>query len=271
MSTRPTRIDSCLAQLKQDNKKALIPYVMAGDPNPETTVSLLHTLVEQGADIIELGLPFSDPMADGPTISLAAERALAAGTSTSHAIKMVAEFRKTNTTTPIVLMGYLNPIEFMGYENFAKTAQAAGVDGVLMVDLPPEEAGEFSELLKAHDMNAIFLLSPTTTDKRTESVLASGSGYIYYVSLKGVTGSGALDTAEVSAKIQQIKSRTDLPVCVGFGIRDAASAKACAKESDGVIVGSELVKQFADDTPVDVAVQHISDKITELRTALDEL
>lgn len=266
-----TRIDTCFAQLKQQNKKALIPYVMAGDPNPETTLTLLHTLVEHGADVIELGLPFSDPMADGPTISLAAERALAAGTSTSQAMQMVAEFRKTNTTTPIVLMGYLNPIEFMGYENFAKKAQAVGVDGVLMVDLPPEEAGEFSALLKAHDMNAIFLLSPTTTEKRTASVLASGSGYLYYVSLKGVTGSAALDTDEVAAKITQIKSGTDLPVCVGFGIRDGASAKACAQPSDGVIVGSELVKQFADNAPVDTALNNIADKMTELRAALDSI
>lgn len=265
-----TRIESCFAQLKSQHKKALIPYVMAGDPNPETTVNLLHSLVENGADMIELGLPFSDPMADGPTVALAAERALAAGTSTSQALDMVAEFRKTNANTPIILMGYLNPLEFMGYEAFTKKAQAAGVDGVLMVDLPPEEAQDFSALLNAHDMNAIFLISPTTTPQRTQSVLAAGSGYLYYVSLKGVTGSAALNTAEVAEKITHIKTQTKLPVCVGFGIRDAVSAKACASVSDGIIVGSELVKNFAAHTPA-VAMQHISEKMQELRQAIDSI
>lgn len=264
-----TRIDTCFAQLKANNKKALIPYIMAGDPKPEVTVSLMHTLVEKGADVIELGLPFSDPMADGPTVSLAGERALAGGTRTSNVLEMVAEFRKTNSTTPIVLMGYLNPIEFMGYDVFAKRAQQAGVDGVLMVDLPPEEAEDFSKLLQSHDMNAIFLISPTTTNDRIDSVITSGSGYLYYVSLKGVTGSGALDTDEVNRRIQTIKAKTDIPVCVGFGIKDGVSAKACAEVSDGVVVGSVLVQNFADGNDVDKAVTAVSDKMRELREAID--
>lgn len=272
--TNKTRIEICFDNLKKQQKKALIPYVMAGDPNPSVTVNLMHELVANGADIIELGLPFSDPMADGPVVALAAERALASGTSTSQAIAMVEAFRQTNKDTPVVLMGYLNPIEFMGYEAFAKKAQSAGVDGVLMVDLPPEEAATFSSLLRSHDMNAIFLLSPTTTEKRVESIIASGSGYIYYVSLKGVTGSGKLDTAEVAEKITQIKAKTTLPVCVGFGIKDAVSASACAQCSDGIIVGSVLVKQFADIDESDAdsvtnAVSHITDNMQLFRTAID--
>jgi len=271
-----TRIDSTFEKLKSQHKKALIPYVMAGDPNPETTVSLLHDLVKHGADMIEVGLPFSDPMADGPTVALAAERALAAGTSTRDALEMVAEFRKTDTTTPIILMGYLNPVEIIGYDNFVAKCEDAGVDGILMVDLPPSEAGSFTEHLKDGAINEIFLLSPTTLPERRRQVLTHCGGYIYYVSLKGVTGSAALDTAEVATQVQAIKAETNLPVCVGFGIRDGASAKAIGAHADGVIVGSALVQNFADiDANDKAAVASAQDKImakmAELRAALDDL
>lgn len=271
-----TRIDSTFETLKSQQKKALIPYVMAGDPNPETTVGLLHDLVRHGADMIEIGLPFSDPMADGPTVALAAERALAAGTSTRDALDMVAKFRETDSDTPIILMGYLNPVEIIGYDNFVAKCESAGVDGILMVDLPPSEAGSFTKHLTEGSMNEIFLLSPTTLPERRRQVLTHCGGYIYYVSLKGVTGSAALDTTDVATQVQAIKSETDLPVCVGFGIRDGASAKAIGAHADGVIVGSALVQNFADIDACDPeavakAQANIMAKMDELRSALDEL
>ncbi|MBC7751272.1 MAG: tryptophan synthase subunit alpha, partial [Candidatus Saccharibacteria bacterium] len=241
-----SRIAACFATLKSNNRKALIPYVMAGDPNPTVTVPLLHAMVAAGADLIELGLPFSDPMADGPVIALAAERALAGKTSTFHAIDMVAEFRKNDSTTPIVLMGYLNPIEIIGYEKFAQRASVAGVDGLLMVDLPPEEAGDLADVLAKHQIDPIFLLSPTTTDARIEHVVKAARGYVYYVSLKGVTGSSALDTDEVAARIHAIRQKTDLPIGVGFGIHDRQTAQAVGVAADGVIVGTVLVRSFAE-------------------------
>lgn len=271
-----TRIESTFATLKSQNKKALIPYVMAGDPNPTTTVGLLHDLVKHGADMIEVGLPFSDPMADGPVVALAGERALASGTSTRGALKMVKEFREHDTQTPIILMGYLNPVEIIGYDNFVKLCEDAGVDGILMVDLPPSEAGSFTKHLAEQSINEIFLLSPTTLPERREQVLTHCGGYIYYVSLKGVTGSATLDTDDVTKQVQAIKAETDLPVCVGFGIRDGASAKAIGTFADGIIVGSELVKHFADIDATDAtavadAQQRIMTKMTELREALDSL
>ena len=271
-----TRIESTFETLKSQNKKALIPYVMAGDPNPATTVGLLHDLVKHGADMIEVGLPFSDPMADGPVVALAGERALAAGTSTRDALKMVAEFRQTDTQTPIILMGYLNPVEIIGYDNFVALCEQSGVDGLLMVDLPPAEAGSFTQHLTDHSMNEIFLLSPTTLPERREQVLIHCGGYIYYVSLKGVTGSATLDTDDVATQVQAIKAQTDLPVCVGFGIRDGASAKAIGTHADGVIVGSALVQNFADIDANDAAAvtsaqQNIMAKMDELRQALDSL
>lgn len=270
-----TRIETVFANLKQQNKKALIPYIMAGDPTPDTTVGLLHDLVAHGADIIEVGLPFSDPMADGETISLAGERALANGTSTRQAIEMVKAFRQTNTTTPVLVMGYLNPVEIIGYDNFIQLCQEAGIDGILMVDLPPGEADNFTQKLEAHAMNEIFLLAPTTLPDRREQVLNSGSGFIYYVTVKGVTGSKALDTQDVNTHVQQIKSETELPVCVGFGIRDGESAKAVGKYADGIIVGSELVKHFAatgaDSDKIVQAKQQLLAKMDELRQAIDSL
>lgn len=269
-----TRIEKTFSELKAQGKKALIPYVMAGDPIPSVTVPLMHELVANGADIIELGMPFSDPMADGETIALAAERALAEGTSTRHTIEMVKAFRQDNQTTPVILMGYLNPVEFIGYEAFVQQCHEAGVDGLLLVDMPPHEAGELTPLLDKHEMNEIFLLAPTTLPARREKVLKSGSGFIYYVSLKGVTGSANLDTDAVSAQLAEIKQSTDLPVCVGFGIRDGESVKAVGKNADGVIVGSELVKHFAgvnDNDALKEAVSNIAMKMNELRTALDSL
>ncbi len=271
-----TRIESTFATLKSQNKKALIPYVMAGDPNPGNFVGLLHDLVKHGADMIEVGLPFSDPMADGPTVALAGERALAAGTSTRDALKMVADFRQQDRDTPIILMGYLNPVEIIGYDKFVALCEQSGVDGILMVDLPPAEAGSFTQHLTDNSINEIFLLSPTTLPERREQVLTHCGGYIYYVSLKGVTGSATLNTDEVAKQVQAIKAETYLPVCVGFGIRDGASAKTIGTYADGVIVGSELVQNFADidgnDTQaVAAAQQRIMAKMDELRDALDSL
>ena len=271
-----TRIESTFATLKSQNKKALIPYVMAGDPTPYSFVGLLHDLVKHGADMIEVGLPFSDPMADGPTVALAGERALAAGTSTRDALKMVAQFRETDSETPIILMGYLNPVEIIGYDKFVGLCEQSGVDGILMVDLPPAEAGSFTQHLTEHSINEIFLLSPTTLAERRQQVLTHCGGYIYYVSLKGVTGSATLDTDDVATQVQAIKAETDLPVCVGFGIRDGASAKAIGKHADGIIVGSALVQNFADidaddSNAVAAAQQRIMTKMDELRTALDSL
>lgn len=269
-----TRIQETFATLKQQNKKALIPYIMAGDPSPAVTVDLMHRLVDAGADIIEIGLPFSDPMADGQVISLAGERALATGTSTRQAVQMVGEFRKSNSTTPVLLMGYLNPVEIIGYDKFLALCEQNGVDGLLLVDLPPNETDNtLSKKLADKHINQIFLLAPTTQTDRRQAVLKHGTGFIYYVSVKGVTGSKALDTDEVGRQVQAIKADTDLPICVGFGIKDGASAKAVAKFADGVIVGSELVRRFADvgndSKKIEQAKANIVAKMRELRQAID--
>ena len=265
-----TRIESTFETLKAQNKKALIPYVMAGDPTPANFVGLLHDLVKHGADMIEVGLPFSDPMADGPVIALAAERALAGGTNTLDALDMVKAFREKDQTTPVVLMGYLNPVEVIGYEKFVTYAKDCGVDGVLLVDLPPEASQQLGEVLKQNGMDQIFLLAPTSTDQRIQHVVNQASGFVYYVSLKGVTGAATLDTAEAAARIAKIKSKTSVPVGVGFGISDAASAKAMGQVADAVIVGSAFVKSFAT-LPADQAAQQTVNKVKELRAALDEL
>lgn len=270
-----TRIEITFNTLREQGKKALIPYIMAGDPNPGTTVSLMHELVHHGADVIEVGLPFSDPMADGETIALAGERAIAAGTSTRQAIDMVREFRKNNQHTPVLVMGYLNPVEIIGYDKFIAMCEDAGIDGVLMVDLPPQEAGDFTQKLADSAMNEIFLLAPTTLPARRQQVLKQGSGFIYYVSVKGVTGSKSLDTVDVGEHVNAIKAETALPVCVGFGIRDGASARAVGQYADGVIVGSELVKHFADvgddAQKIAMAKANILAKMAELRQAIDSL
>jgi tryptophan synthase alpha chain len=235
------RITDTFAALAAQGKKGLIPYIMAGDPAPALTVDLMHALVEGGADVIELGVPFSDPMADGPVIQRAAERAIAQGVGMHQTLSMVAEFRKNDQTTPIVLMGYANPIECIGQAAFVEVAKAAGVDGVLVVDYPPEESEDFAKQLRVVDMDPIYLLAPTSTEERIAAVAKVASGYLYYVSLKGVTGAGHLDLHEVSQRIPQIRQRTGLPVGVGFGIRDASTAERLAGMADAVVVGSRLI------------------------------
>jgi len=264
------RLSNCFIQLKESGKKALIPYITAGDSNPSITVPLMHKMVEVGADIIELGIPFSDPMADGPTIQLACERALVHHTSLRDVIKMVAEFRKTDKTTPVILMGYLNPVEAMGYTQFAEAASAVGIDGLLTVDLPPEEAEQLVSILKSNEIDPIFLLSPTTTPKRIQKIADAASGYLYYVSLKGVTGSAALNVEEVAEKVAAIKAISSLPVGVGFGIKDADSASSVATVSDGVIVGSAIVKIIENNPDdADTILREIGELLSSMRTAMD--
>jgi len=265
-----TRIKECFENLHSKGGKALVPFITVGDPDPETTLPLMQALVKGGADIIELGVPFSDPMADGPVIQRSSERALKHATSLNDVLHIVAEFRKENQTTPVILMGYLNPIEVMGYAEFAKRAGEAGVDGVLIVDLPPEESDELQSELKRHDLNQVFLLSPTTSDERLALICSKASGFLYYVSLKGVTGSNRLNVDEVSAKIAHIRSKTGLPVGVGFGIKDAATAKAVAGFSDAIIIGSALVDRIAHfGEHKDKLIQDTTAYLTEFRTAID--
>lgn len=266
-----SRINGLFAALKEQGKKALIPYITAGDPQKDATVPMMHALVEAGADLIELGVPFSDPMADGPTIQLACERALEHGTSLKDVLAMVAEFRTTNTETPVVLMGYLNPVERMGYDQFAASAVEAGVDGVLLVDLPPEEAIDVADFFKQRDLDMIYLIAPTTTDARIEAIGHAGSGYVYYVSLKGVTGSKALDVDDVARNLERIRKHVDIPVGVGFGITNGETAAAVAQVCDGVIVGSAIVNRIADNAeqPEQARVQ-VSELVSEMRTAMDK-
>ncbi|MCZ2720360.1 tryptophan synthase subunit alpha [Marinomonas sp. 15G1-11] len=241
-----SRINQCFTNLKEQKKKALIPFITAGDPTPNHTVDIMHSLVANGSDVIELGMPFSDPMADGPVIQLACERSLAAGTSIKKVLDIVSEFRQTNNDTPVVLMGYLNPIEFFGYEEFTIAAKNAGVDGVLLVDLTPEEATDVVQLFKANGLDLIYLLSPTTTPERAKKICKLASGYVYYVSIKGVTGTASLDVASVKRHVDSLKEITDLPIGVGFGIRDSETAQKVSQCSDGVIVGSVLVNCIAE-------------------------
>jgi tryptophan synthase alpha chain len=265
-----SRIKTTFEALKAQGKKALIPYITGGDPLKEATVPMMHALVDAGSDIIELGVPFSDPMADGPTIQLACERALEHGTSLRDVLAMVKEFRTTNTETPVVLMGYLNPVEAMGYQTFVDRAVEAGVDGVLMVDLPPEEACDVDSIFKDAGLDVVYLIAPTTTDKRIESIGKSGSGYVYYVSLKGVTGSKALDVDDVARNLERIRAHVTIPVGVGFGIQDGETAAKVAAISDGVIVGSALVNRIAANaTNPKQAQAEVSDIIRSMRTAMD--
>ena len=237
-----SRIQATFQQLK--GKKALIPYITVGDPNLTTTLALMHSLVENGADILELGVPFSDPMADGPTIQRAAERALAQGVSLSDVLAVVAQFRQSNSTTPVVLMGYLNPMHKMGYAQFAQVAAQAGVDGVLTVDSPVETIAPLQKALQQHDIDTIFLVAPTTSEARMATISKLASGFVYYVSLKGVTGAAQLDTAAVAEKIAVLRQYIDIPIGVGFGIADANSARQIAAVADAVIVGSRIVKEI---------------------------
>lgn len=235
------KITNAFEKAKASGRAALIPYIAAGNPLPESTVPLMHQLVAAGADVIELGVPFSDPMADGPIIQRAAEHAIAQGVGLKDVLKVVAEFRQTDEHTPVVLMGYANPIERMGQEVFARQAAEVGVDGVLVVDYPPEEASQFVDLLAKHDMAPIFLLAPTSTDERIAAVGRLAKGYVYYVSLRGVTGAGHLNTDEVASSLAKIRQHVSIPVGVGFGISDAQSASRVAEVADAVVIGSKLI------------------------------
>jgi tryptophan synthase alpha chain len=264
-----SRIQAIFERLARERRKALIPFVTAGDPSPAHAVPLMHALAGAGADVIELGVPFSDPMADGPVIQKASERALRQHVGLESVLGFVAEFRKRDDRTAVVLMGYANPIEAMGVETFARRAQAAGVDGVLVVDYPPEECGAFAALMRAHGMDLIFLLAPTSTAARIADVTRLATGYIYYVSLTGVTGAATLDVADVAARLAVIRAQTSLPLGVGFGIRDAASAKAIGAVADAVVIGSKIIQEMEDAGP-DEAVARAKTFISGIRKALDE-
>ncbi len=265
------RITRRFQELRRAGRKALIPYITAGDPRPELTVPMLHALVAAGADIIELGVPFSDPMADGPVIQKACERALAQGMNPRRVLELVREFRQIDAQTPLVLMGYLNPIECMGYQEFVTAARDAGVDGVLTVDLPPEEAAELIEPLNAAGIAPIFLLAPTSSARRIRRTAELARGYLYYVSLKGVTGSAALDVAEVAEKLAAIRACTDLPLGVGFGIKDPPTAAAVAQVADAVVVGSALVARMGElaDDPERMR-REVAAQIAAMRQAMDQ-
>ena len=263
-----SRIAGKFDQLRQQGRKALIPFVTAGDPHPDLTPSLLHALVASGADIIELGVPFSDPMADGPTIQRASERALAKGVTLRKTLAMVAEFRRHDADTPLVLMGYANPVEAWGYAGFVHAAVDAGVDGVLIVDYPPHACGEFSAMLREAGMDAIFLLAPTSGSQRIDEVAANGSGYVYYVSLKGVTGSAAINLDEVANRLPALREQIGLPIGVGFGIRDAASAVSVARVADAVVIGSKIIETM-ENAPTN-AVAAAAAFVSEVRAAMDK-
>ena len=263
-----SRIDDRFAALRAAGRTALVPYVTAGDPGPTRTVPIMQALVAAGADIVELGVPFSDPMADGPVIQRASERALAAGVGLADVLAMVAEFRRGDAPTPVVLMGYANPIEAMGAAAFVDRAAVAGVDGVLVVDYPPEEATEFAALATARGIAPIFLLSPTTPAERIAAVGRIARGYVYYVSLKGVTGAGHIDTAEVARRLAEIRRYIDLPVGVGFGIRDAASAQAVAAVADAVVIGSRIIQEI-EAGPAETAAERAGAWLAGIRRAID--
>ncbi len=267
-----TRIAGTFASLKTAGRKALIPYVTAGFPYADITPALMRGMVEAGADVIELGVPFSDPMADGPVIQKAGEKALALGVGMSQVLDMVRSFRKTDGKTPVVLMGYANPVERYdqkhGRDAFVRDSAAAGVDGILIVDYPPEECEEFAAKLRANGMDLIFLLAPTSTDERMQQVARVASGYVYYVSLKGVTGAGNLDTGAVELMLPRIRQHVHIPVGVGFGIRDAATAKAIGKVADAVVIGTKLI-QLIEDQPHERVAAVASDFLRGIRSALD--
>jgi len=265
-----SRIKQTFDKLALQKKKALIPFITAGDPAPDMTVPLMHALVRGGADILELGVPFSDPMAEGPVIQRACERALKFGVGLRDVLGYVREFRKENKDTPVVLMGYANPIERMGVPTFIAESKAAGVDGAIVVDYPPEECEEFARALRAADMDPIFLLAPTSSEQRIRQVAEISSGFSYYVSLRGVTGAANIDTAEVASRIAEIRKHVNLPIGVGFGIRDAQTAKAVASVSDAVVIGSRIIQEL-ENTPKDKAVAAVQEFLSGIRTAIDEL
>jgi len=276
MSDNQDRIAQVFSALAPVGRAALIPYIAAGDPSPAATVPLMHTLVKAGADILEIGIPFSDPMADGPVIQRAAERAIAQGVGLSQVLNMVAEFRAADAHTPVVLMGYANPIERMGQEQFVDQARQAGVDGVLVVDYPPEEIEDFAQQLGAAGIAPIFLLAPTSTDKRIQAVARVARGYVYYVSLKGVTGAANIDTHAVAQRLSEIRRHVSIPLGVGFGIGDAQSASSVARVADAVVIGSKLIdtidraqRDVPPEKQVQVATQAAFDWLSDIRSALD--
>lgn len=264
-----SRIAATFSRLSQAHRKALIPFITAGDPHPDLTLPLMRALVEGGADIIELGVPFSDPMADGPTVQRASERALAQGMTLRRVLALVSEFRKADQVTPVVLMGYANPIESYGIDVFARDAKSVGVDGVLVVDYPPEECAEFAAAMKRAHIAPIFLLAPTSTPRRYAEVAALGSGYLYYISLKGVTGAGHLDMEEVARRIPEIRAQVGMPVGVGFGIRDAATAARIAAVADAVVIGSRIIEEI-EGGPADQAPARVKALLAEFRLAIDQ-
>ncbi len=276
MSLNTDRIGSAFAVAAGQNRAALIPYIAAGNPLPASTVPLMHALVDAGADIIELGIPFSDPQADGPVIQRASEHAIRQGVGLRHVLDMVSQFRQVDKQTPIVLMGYANPIERMGQKIFAEKAQAAGIDGLLVVDYPPEEISHFADLLAEHHIAPIFLLAPTSTEDRISAVAKIAKGYVYYVSLNGVTGAGNLDVDDVAARLANIRKHVTLPVGVGFGISDSESARRIGNVADAVVIGSKLIdtmaKAWADlplDRQSDAAITAGANWLHTIRLALD--
>lgn len=267
-----SRLTTKLNEVASANGKSLVAYIVAGDPVAEVTVKLMHTLVDAGVDVIELGVPFSDPEAEGPVIQLAHERALKHNISLKDTFSMVQEFRESNQVTPIILMGYLNPIEILGYETFAKTASKAGVDGTIIVNLPPEEAGDLTSALEENDIDSVYLLAPTTTDERAAFVTSRSRGFVYYVSLKGTTGASTLDVEDVKEKLTRFKRISSLPIMVGFGIKDAETAAKVAAVSDGVVVGSAIVQLIADnaDKP-EAGMSRVADLMSAMRKSIDSL
>ena len=263
-----SRIQTRFENLQRAGRKALIPYITAGDPAPALTVPLMRALVEAGADILELGVPFSDPMADGPVIQRSGERALKQGVGLADVLAMARDFRHQNSQTPLVLMGYANPIEAMGAERFVREAKAAGVDGVIVVDYPPEECEPFAALAKANGIDPIFLLAPTSTEQRIQQVARVGGGFLYYVSLRGVTGAGHLDLDDVASRIPRIRAATRLPIGVGFGIRDAESARRVAQCADAVVIGSRIIQEIEAAGP-EHAVARVKALLMPIREALD--
>jgi tryptophan synthase alpha chain len=263
-----SRIAAKFEELRKQGRKALIPFITAGDPEPKLTVPLMHALAKAGCDVIELGVPFSDPMADGPVIQRSSERALKHGVSMKDVLGWIAEFRQSGGATPVVIFGYANPVESMGLERFADAASAAGADGVLVVDYPPEEARPLVGLLDARGLDTVFLLSPTTTDARLAEVAKLGRGYLYYVSLRGVTGAANIDLSAVAGRVRHVRSYVKLPVGVGFGIRDADSARALAEVADAVVIGSALIQQI-EAAPREEVIARVTRFLAPIRAALD--
>lgn len=262
------RIDARFAALKASGRKGLIPFMTAGDPLPDAMVAIMHALVAAGADLIELGMPYSDPVADGPVIQHAGERAIAKGVGLRHVLAWVREFRRDNASTPVVLMGYLNPIEFYGYPAFANDAVEAGVDGVLIVDVPVEEAATLAPLREA-GLHQVFLVAPTTTETRLATIRAMAQGFVYYVSFNGITGANRIDTDAVRTKVEAIKAGGDIPVAVGFGVRDAETASSIAEFADAVVIGSALVARMADCSSAEAACAAATDFLAPIRAGLD--